>query len=371
MIECLETGLVYTNPQPYLKSCQAFHPTLVSLGNGEILCSFDLGEAVESLDYCTHLSRSTDNGNTWHLQGPLLNTTANRPATHSVRITRLSDNTLTGFGARFYRDDPTQGIVSRKTNGFVPMDLFLTRSNDAGRTWSPPEPLHPPIDNPAFEICHAIVERPDGTWLAPTATARGHNGTQPAGEKALIFHSANGGRTWPSYGITFEQPGITHWEQSVVSLEDGKLLAVAWAHDASAGKNLPTSYVISTDGGHTFSSPRPTGLNGQTCKLLALPNHQILCVYRRTDKPGLWANLAHLDGDTWHNLAECPLWGTNRNTSGMDGKQNTFDELSGLHFGYPTLLALNQTEVLIAFWCLEGWTCNIRWIKIQTNKKAK
>ncbi len=71
MISCTATGLVYGNPKPYLKSRQAFHPTLVRLHDDELLCSYDVGEGVESLDYRTYLSRSDDGGHTWVQQWPL------------------------------------------------------------------------------------------------------------------------------------------------------------------------------------------------------------------------------------------------------------------------------------------------------------
>ncbi len=34
-----------------------------------------------------------------------------------------------------------------------------------------------------------------------------------------------------------------------------------------------------------------------------------LSVYRRMDRPGLWANLSALRRGRWENEAESPLWG--------------------------------------------------------------
>ena len=40
MIELVETGLVYRNPKPLLRSVHAWHPTLALLDNGDILAAF-------------------------------------------------------------------------------------------------------------------------------------------------------------------------------------------------------------------------------------------------------------------------------------------------------------------------------------------
>ena len=364
MLSLIDTGLIYTNPKPYLRSRQAFHPSLVDLGDGELICSFDVGAAVESLDYRTHLARSSDGGATWTMQGPIFEDPAAADATHSIRLSRLTDGSLIGFGARWHRSDADEGLVNRETQGFVPMDLFLVRSPDDGQTWGEPEPIEPPLDNPAFEICHGVLELPNGTWFIPTATCRGWDGSLPAGEKAVLFRSDDRGRSWPSLTVTFEKKGVQYWEQSVVPLDDGRVLTVAWAHDFAQGNNLPTPYALSTDNGATFSSPLLTGIQGQTCKVLHLGDGSLLCVYRRSDRPGLWATLSSLRGDRWENLHDLALWGTGLETSGMDGEAETYDELSDLHFGYPSLQRMSEGETLVAFWCLEGWTCNIRWIRI-------
>ena len=64
-MKIVDSGTVYVNPKPHLCSRHAFHPTIVDLGGGELLCGHDIGEAVEALDYRTYRSRSKDNGETW------------------------------------------------------------------------------------------------------------------------------------------------------------------------------------------------------------------------------------------------------------------------------------------------------------------
>ncbi len=210
MIECSETGLVYRNPKPYLKAIHAWHPSLAWLGGNELLAAFDLGQAVESLDYATYCSRSHDLGRSWSPPKRLFEDPSPRRSTHSVRIGRMRDGAVVGFGGRYYRDDPEEGLVNRANLGYVPMDLILLRSGDGGRTWQGPEVVSPPLVGPSFEICHRIVELADGRWLAPTSTWKGWNGEAPEGMKAIALVSHDRGGAWPDYLTVVDQyyPGM-------------------------------------------------------------------------------------------------------------------------------------------------------------------
>jgi sialidase-1 len=364
MLTCPNTGLVYRNSKPHLRAVHAWHPSLVRLDDGTLVASFDLGQGPESLDYRTYLSRSTDGGQTWGDPVPLLHETTTRRTTHSVRMSRTADGTLLAFGGRFYRDDPEEGLVNRQNLGYVPMDLIWLKSADGGRTWDGPATIPPPLVGPSFETCHPIVELRDGRWLAPTSTWKGWDGAAPNGMKAVALVSHDRGRTWPEYLDVMDDyaHGLTHWEQSLVQLPDGRLLAVAWAFHEQTGRSGPTPYALSADG-RTFSPPRPTGLHGQTAKVLSLGDGRVLCLYRRDDKPGLWANLARSDGDRWINLEEAPLW--QGAASGMAGRAAAGEELSGLKFGFPSMVRLPDGDVLAVFWCCEECIFNIRWLRVR------
>lgn len=363
-IRVCETGLVYRNPKPYLRSRMAYHPSLVKLSDREFLATFDLGEAVEALDYHTVVARSLDGGWTWMVEGPLL---ASTPpcTTHTVRVSRMADGTLVGFGGWHHRRDPEAGLVNRETGGCVPVTLFLVRSFDGGRQWTEPEVIQPPLLSPAWEICHPVVELADGRWLAPTATWRGWEGENPSGEQAVVFISDDRGRSWPAFSRTFDGrlTGLSHLEQSVLPLQDGRILAVCWVFDMRTGETLPTRYTLSFDGGETFLAPRLTGFWAETCKVMQLPDGRLLCVYRRYDRPGLWATLVELEGERWVNVTHTLLWSGASGCSRSGGRG--VERLSRLTFGYPSMCPISASEVLILFWCQEECLTNIRWLRIE------
>lgn len=363
MMALLETGIVYRNPKPYLRAIHAWHPSLVAIDSNELLAAFDLGQAVESLDYRTYTARSLDGGRSWSDPEPLMHDPHPRRTTHSVRIGQVNDGMVVGFGGRYFRDDPEEGLVNRANLGYVPMDLVLLRSGDHGRTWQGPQTIQPPVVGPSFEICHRIIETRDGRWLAPTHHWRGWNGEQPNGMKAIALVSYDRGETWPESLEVCDQfaEGRFSWEQGLTELNDGRLLAVVWNYDERAGHSRPNQYVIADDGVH-FSAPRPNGLQGETAKIITLRDGRVLCLYRRLDQPGLWANLVEIEGDQWRNVEELPIW--RGPESGMLGRQVAGDELSALKFGFPSFVQVAEDQGMVVFWCVEDQLHVIRWARL-------
>jgi len=358
------TGLVYRNPLPHLRSRVAYHPSL-SLGDGEErIVTFDIGEAIESLDYHTVLARSLDGGANWKLQGPVLNAPPPRTS-HTLRTSRMPDGSMVGIVAFFHRDNPEEGLLNRATFGFVPLDLALIRSSDGGRTWSRPERIDPPLVGPSWEMCHAIFPLRSGRWLIPTATWRGWNGENPSGEQTVAFISDDRGVTWPKFGRIFDGRNInrSHLEVSVVQLPDDRILAVAWVHDPKTCTNFPSEYAISANDAQSFCEPQQAGFQAETCKMVLLRDGRIFCAYRRVDSPGLWGNLVEIKGTRWINLAEAPLWQGPANVTTATG--NSADGLSGLRFGYPSLQETQSGEIFMVFWAQENCITNIRWMKIR------
>ena len=146
MIEIRGTGHIYRNPKPHLRARHAWHPTLVVSSQNELIAAFDIGEAVESLDYRTYINRSHDGGQTWDAPVPMfpdnLIQHPTRRTTHIGRPRRMSNGELVAFIARFYRDDPEQGVWNPDTTGVAEMDLMVARSPNDGATWGHPITSH-------------------------------------------------------------------------------------------------------------------------------------------------------------------------------------------------------------------------------------
>lgn len=364
VIEVLDTGLVYRNPRPHEVAIHAWHPSVVRFNDGEMVCSYDLGQAVASDDYRTYLSRSTDGGLTWSSPVRMLEDWTEDLPTHGIRIGMVGEGSLVGLGSLTHRK-PDEGRSNPETFGRRPNAMFITRSPDRGQTWSAAEMIEMPLEGP-YELCHRIIELQDGRWFAPMSNWKNWDGQAPNGIKAFAIVSHDQGRTWPTCVDMIDQwyRRAFSFECSVVQLHDGRLLGVAWALNDETGRSEPTPFVISEDG-NTFSRPRLNGMRGQTTKMIVLEDGRILCVYRREDEPGLWANLVRLDGDRWINLEQVPVW--QGAPSGMTGRGLNDQELGDLKFGFPNMTLLPDNMVFVVFWCYEDGIHNIRWFRLRIN----
>jgi hypothetical protein len=363
-VKVVETGLVYRNPKPYLRAVHAWHPSIVVMPDGELISTFDLGEAAEAMNYRTFIARSRDAGKTWTEPARLVRHPTRPDASHTARLSRMRDGSLVAMGIWHLRTDPDEGVLNRANLGYVASEVILVRSSDGGHTWTPAQVVQPPIVGPEFEVCHPIVELQDGRWLWPTQTWRAWNGEEPNGMKVVAFVSSDAGRTWPTYLDVIDQyaSGTWTWENSLTQLEDGRLLAIGWSYHEPRGQSLPNVFAVSRDG-RTFTPPRTFGLDGETAKLCSLGGNRVLCVYRRVDQPGLWAATLELAGTELSIVDQSPLW--QGSASVVAGAGNQSNNLSALKFGYPQVVRLNARELIVVFWCMEDGVQNIRWLKLE------
>lgn len=361
----VRSGIIYRNPVPHVFSRQAYFPSTVLLDNGDMLASFVIGEAFESLNLDTHIARSKDMGESWSKPVPLLPKEEKVMCSNLARLTALSDGEVVAIVVRSHRElHPEEGLANPETLGFVPTDLLLVRSVDNGRTWMTPETIAPPLEGPSFEACSSIVPLQNGRWLWPTSTWRGWDGYSPNGMKMIALVSYDQGKTWPEFVDIMDgnANSIIYWEGKIAELNNGLLVAVAWAHDEQHGKDLTNHYTISRDGGKTWRKPASTYIKGQTMSFTALKDNRLLIVYRRMDKPGLWVNISYIEGNTWVNEREFCLWGGQK-TDMKDRSDNMVEDFNALKFGAPCITVLPDDALYITFWCYERMVSNIRWFK--------
>ncbi|MBN72563.1 MAG: hypothetical protein CME32_25195 [Gimesia sp.] len=367
----LETGVLFRNEKPHVKSVHAYFPSVAVLPDGSLIGLFSLGEAFEAVNLQMHWSRSFDQGQTWEYQGQLNPETTDRLTSTFGRVTITPDGELLANLIRYDRTaHPEEGLSNPKTLGLVPAELLLMRSADQGSTWSEPASITPSLVGPAFEMCSPITILQDGRWLWPTSTWRGWDGELPNGNRMLALVSHDQGNSWDDYLDIMRSPDdqLIFWESKVLELPDGRLLAVAWCYDEAAGTDRPNHYALSSDGGASWTPPASTELLGQTLTPHLLEDGSLLCIYRRLDEPGLWACHARLtEQGAWENGDQIPLWGVNSAAGTTQTGENMSENFAALKFGAPHIVRLPDGQWFVTFWCYEQNVSLIRWFKFSVN----
>ncbi|TFG87330.1 MAG: exo-alpha-sialidase, partial [Gemmatimonadales bacterium] len=241
VIQLIETHTVYENAKPMLRSRHGYFPGVVQLPSGELVALFVMGEAFESVDLTTYVTRSTDLGRTWQLQGPLFERTPGaRPTSDFLKPQLLRDGRLIAPGYRFHRDDPKQPIAIAETDGALPGDDVVSFSTDEGWTWS--EPAVIPRSTPELlEIPSRPIQIASGDILATTGLFKMPDGSNPSGQFGPLLRSTDGGQTWDDSVRYFDSPGhtIAAYESHLAELQPGRIAAICWAFDLAAGRYLP------------------------------------------------------------------------------------------------------------------------------------
>ena len=367
-IEITDTGLVYRNPMPHLKSLHAYFPSAVELSNGRLAVAMDIGQAFESTNMRSFICFSDDLGKTWTAPTKIFEPDTSSDISTTCRISKAPEGNIAGLACIFDRSRSECGLGNPQTEGFVKTEMVMLQSSDDGKTWSNPKSFSNSLDWQHYETCSTFLCIDKDRWLAPCAIWPDWQGKNPFDNCSIAFISDDGGKTFPRWTKVIDdwENNTASWEQKVTALSDGRLLGVCWAYDYVHKKNLKNRYTLSNNRGDSFSQFRETPLQGETCSILGLEDNKVVCVYRRMDKPGLWCHLAKIENDTWIPITDTPLWGTH--VLAHDTQSDSMlEQMSSLRFGFPNLIRLANGDIFVVFWCVEDCVSNIRWFRLKIN----
>ena len=363
MIKVTEDINIYDNPIPHVHSRHGTFPDLLELPSGELLALFVRGEAFESPDCTTMISRSQDSGKSWQLQGPLhdKSTAVGFETSDCMKATLLKDGRLIAIGYRFHRHDLEQGISIEKTGGILPGDDIVAFSEDEGKTWTIPQII--PQSTPELqEISGPCIQTRSGDLLAVAGLYKMPDGSNPSGQFGVLLRSNNQGKTWDDRGRFFEMPGnqVTAWESRICEMQEGRLVAITWAYDLSAAKHLPNHVVVSHDNGTSWSDPINTGHLAQASNLMWLNDELLLTIHcHREGELGVCVRIIDFSGDRWNPLEEKFIWSA-RNSDATKSGQMIHKMFHSLRFGQPSLLRLKDETFLATYWAIEEGQGRIR-----------
>lgn len=331
-------------------------PQAVQLASGELLCSFSVGGGAHvSGGSC--LARSTDGGLHWSDAGTILEADEHGGWANCLRISQTADGArLLAYGFQ---------ISNKIENAFGhrPTHAIVCRSEDQGRTWSDAERVPMPADCP-LEISHGALALESGKILAPAATLPDE---KRLGEEVFLAVSEDQGLSWPRHVRPFYDPQgrYGYFEHKFAEYAPNRLIGVCWTVTLGDYTDQPDSYVLSDDGGETWSPPVSTGIRGQTMTPVPLGDNRLLVLYnRRYGQQAVVGCLVTFDAEGWTVHAEQVVYDAQATHQRPDEIESGIDELNDFAFGFPTAIRLHDGALLATHWSVERGVCGIRWTRL-------
>lgn len=248
-------------------------PVACRLANGDVLVVGRGGASHVGLRGRLDVVHSTDGGRTWSAPVTAIDSDVDE---RNPAIGQMPDGSVVLAGM-------TAAYTLEKTVTAARCGVKITRSQDGGRTWEPPQVL----DIAPFESGSPyakIIVLPDGTALLPI-----YQGEPLCGAS----WSSDNGRTWSAPQILYRGTN----ETGLLCFDDGELLALG-----RTGKGW-LELRRSTDGGKTWSDPQPfshTNLQIHPGDLILLPDGRVLATYGHRIFPyGCRARISSDRGRTW------------------------------------------------------------------------
>ena len=333
-------------------------PMAVQLANDDLLCSFGVGGGALVTGH-TEWARSTNQGQDWSIEGTILPRDDENNRANFLKLTISPDRqTIYAYGS--WIDANTDEQFGQRDSR-----ALLCRSHDQGLSWSRPESIPFPEDCP-LEVSHGLLALENGRLLAPAATLAAPD---RLGERVYLALSDDDGETW-NYQVPFHDPSgrLGYFEQKFSRLAPNRLIGVCWTVTLGDYVDQQNSFVLSEDGGQSWSPIHATGIQGQTMTPLTLGDDRLLVFYnRRHGDQAIMACLVTIDGDAWTVHHERVMYDANTYYQRSAEVSSGVDELDDFAFGFPTGIRLNDGTILATHWCVENGRCGIRWTRLRVD----
>ena len=353
-ISKLSEGVLWTNPKPVLRSRHSFFPYAIDLGNGTLLASHVIGEAFESVDQTTRMSKSSDGGKTWELLPEMYDKSIyGVPVSDYLKVTDTGGGRLILFGYEFIRNDPEKEIGNPVTGGLLESRIILIRSSDGGKSWGPAEEI-PCRWGGHAEASAPITVLKNGSWISPITEFAKWDGSISGPLCGRMLRSDDCGRTWNDDAVTIALgEHVTAFEQRACQLEhSGRVVVIAWNEDLKTGERYNNHYAVSCDDAKTFDGPFDTGVRGQASSVCAIGGDYLLALHavrRDTERPGVYAYVVNLKNGAWDIEDECIVWEPN---FPMVKDENKAEVFAFLKFGQPGAVKLADGHILTTHWAI-------------------
>ncbi len=332
---------------------------LARLPGGGLICVFMVNGGGGHNDFVPMAAYSED-GFTWSEAKPLWpQLTETKSIFASVRSTDDGRISIAGKawdiafpGEHWWNDEQ----ASMKQN-----QLVFAISDDG---ISFPEPTFIDLPFPgAAEQPGGMQVDADGTIHMIYAPYKVTDEKEPTDTNAMVYLcSRDGGKTFCADKIGRVEGDCLYAESWIARLADGTLMVSTWQ---TASTEASDQYMLSFDGGKTFTAPAASPFRGQSTGIDARADGTVTVAYnqRKEEPVGVWIAHAKPDENGFGLIRNEPAWVAEAATK--TGEGTDFSDWTDFSFGEPHAISLDDGTVLLCFWYAKDGRHGVRYVNLE------
>lgn len=346
-------------------------PALLACRDGSLLLTCRRGSDKDCADEWVELYRSTDGGRRWaRMQSdfPVAKVGGAGSSLRLVYLTELDEGHL--LAASMWIDRETHRgapLFNPRTEGCLPMGIFLADSFDGGRSWSDWRPVDLPADIGPPSLTNPLIKLPDGGLLLSVETNKHYADASKWLQRVVALRSTDGGLSWDAPSDAGRDPTgrFFNWDQRVGITADGRLVSFSWVYDTVAARYCNIRRRVSSDSGRTWSAAQDIGIADQAGHPAMLPDGRVVLAW--VDRFGSGSIRARAAADAcadFDRASEVLIYThgeTERNTSGVTG---TLDDMSIWTYGLPYAETLESGDVMIVYYAGDQQAMDIHYARL-------
>jgi len=369
-MKVLEEGFVYDAEGGPHAARACFCTSFKRLLSGKVLASFRRGSTKDSADGNCLVAETADQGGSWTILTGGFDPRVEGIA-GEIRVAEMcewDDGTVAAFLLWVDRREGAK-LYDGRTDSVLPTKVVMALSQDGGRTWGPYRRLAtggflgPALSGPT-------VRWPGRGWLVPFENFQPGSGV----------HSANAlftpdGRSFDRIVTVARDPADAVYyfdERHSWCPRTARPIAMFWTYNRRTEKDEQVHMAWGNPDTMEWEPPFSTGIVGQVCQPIPLPDGRLAAFYVHRHPPGSLRLVVSEDGGrSWDRRGELTVYAADaarqRGLNGESGYAQYWDDmLTTWTFGHPTGQVLPDGTLLLGYYAGPQGTClNVRWARVE------
>lgn len=359
MFEIISEGNVYiTKPG----TGKAAGSRTAVLPDGKLACTFMMNAKTGANQFVPMIAYSSDGGESWSEAKILF---PNKVGKESIfgAIRNTLDGRVSFAGTTTPITSPDEMFWSDELSAMLENKVLFTISKD-GVSFPTPTVVDLPYYGSA-ELPGGMLVEEDGAISILYSPYRAIEMREDTDVCQMTILKSRDGETFTSLNVGHAEAPCQYGEAWLVKLKNGVEVISTWQTARIEGSD---QYLLSFDGGESFTAPMLFPFNGQSTAAEPYSEDEVLIIYnqRKTAPIGVWLARAKVEGKSLRIVANECIWKAEQ--AAKNQTSGEFDQWTSFAFGEPHVCVLPSGELLATLWYDQNGTQGIRYVKIKVKE---